>query len=88
MYLCAEQNGHERNNNEGRNGEYGEPSNPVLPVVQPHHTHKLLEKAKEPDVTESNAQFQLVWLSCLLLKPEQSGMKGHMCVLGRGGSWR
>ena len=58
MYLYAEENGHERNNNGGRNEEHDEPSHPVLPAVQPHHAHILLEKAKEPDVTGSSGS---VW---------------------------
>lgn len=69
MYLCTEENGHERNNNEGRNEENDEPSNPVLPVDQSHRTQVLLEKDKEPDITYSSAQLQLVCFSCLLRKP-------------------
>ena len=87
VYLCAEENGHERNNNGGRNKEHDEPSHPVLPVLQPHHAHILLEREKNHTLQGLSAQSELVWFNYLLLKPEQSGMKGPMCALGRGGSW-
>lgn len=48
MYLYAEEDGHERDDNEGRDEEHDEPGSPVLPVVHSHHAHVLLGKAEEP----------------------------------------
>ena len=45
------------------------------------------KKRKNQTLQGLQAQSELVWFSSLLLKPEQSGIKGPTCVPGRGRSW-
>lgn len=51
------------------------------------HTYTPRKSERTRTLQGLQAQSELVWFSCLLLKPEQSGIKGPMCVLGRGRSW-
>lgn len=56
-YFCIEENGYERNNNEGRNEENDELSNLVLLVDQFYCIYVFLEKDKELDIIYSSIQF-------------------------------